>query len=440
MKRTLLTLILIATMTLSFFGCSGESELAGIYDQESISLVIIAGKHANSNNFTRDMMQKTREMVVSALSCTKSGDTYVAEADVTVIVNDGKPRAQEVSVGNADHLRTTAKNKGKLEEDIIDMLTGFTDVLKSDAIMAKEKGCDMQAALNQAKKVLQTKEGKEKHILILDTGISTEGHIDMHELDIMNSDVYDLMAQISETNHPDLTGIKVTFLGLGNVADPQKDLADTSGSEQKLIDFWEVYLEEKCGATLTRNIVFEPGMGEPLSSNEDLENPYPFVDPVDFDISKDEFEDTCDNITVFYSAQVGFKPNSAEFKNVEDAKEEFSKHIDNWKKFFEQNPDKIMYVVGSIAKVAVNEATVSDNPISLERAQRVVDLLTEEFGFDPHQFVVIDAGTTEFSWRNNDEFPEGKYDPAKQEANRVVAVIPETKTDLVQELKNKGEI
>ena len=50
---------------------------------------------------------------------------------------------------------------------------------------------------------------------------------------------------------------------------------------------------------------------------------------------------------------------------------------------------------------------------------------------------IIDAGTTPFSWRNADEFPDGtaaSYDMAAAQKNRVVAIISEN-SSLADELK-----
>lgn len=440
MKKSLLLFVLVFAMILG--GCgNGDSDIP--LDREPIELVIIAGKHANSNNFTDDMLERAAELIELAVDYDKSGNTYSAEVQMSLIVCDGKPKVEKMKVGKSSKLKTTADNKKLFKENVTALLSVIGTQLASDDVMAKERGSDLQGALNQAGKILRSKDAEEKHILIMDTGICTDGYLDMNTLKIQDGTLEQVMEQISPSAFPDLDGVNITFLGLGNVAQPQEDFGYDEELEQRLVEFWTAYLEEGCGAILTEDILFSNDEGEPLSSNEDLEHPYPFVPTVDFTPSENKITPPPEVLKLepFYSAELGFKPNSSEFRNTKEALKVIEKRVPAIKKYFEQNPGKVVYIVGSIARVSPDETLKKDNKYSQGRAQKVFEVLTSpEFGFNPSQFVVIDAGTNEFTWRSNQEFENGVKNSANQEANRLVALISETDTERVQELKDAGEL
>lgn len=441
--KKVLVMILVLFLFVFLSGCGGDKEDSNKadsyidYEQEAISLVIIAGKHANSNNFSESMMDQAKELILRAIKYEKDGSRRTAEVDVTLIVCDGKPRTEEFTIGNGSKLVTSANNKDLFEENVGLMLDAIVTKLVSDEVRAQESGCDLQAALNQAKKVLNSKKTSEKHILIMDTGICTEGNVDMRKLNFMDGTIDDVLSRIRSSSYTDLSDIEVTFLGLGNVADPQPDLSESSEAEQRLVDFWTIYLEEKCGATLTQEIFYEASEGDPLYSNEELENPYPYVPVVDFSI---ETNDTDFGTLAIHSAEVGFKPDSADFKDATQAKKVIRDYANYLREYFDYNPGKVVYIVGSIARTSANEKVVKDSALALKRANKILEVLINDFGFKVSQFKVIDAGTQKFSWRDCDEFPGGVYSPGNQEANRLVALIPETDVKHVQELKDAGEI
>ena len=72
---------------------------------------------------------------------------------------------------------------------------------------------------------------------------------------------------------------------------------------------------------------------------------------------------------------------------------------------------------------------------------KIKDLLVSEYGLDPARIVVIDAGTTVFSWRCSVEYPDGteaSRDNGAMQKNRVVAIIPESDAACMAELRNAG--
>lgn len=114
--------------------------------------------------------------------------------------------------------------------------------------------------------------GKERHILILDTGICTTGKASMvrdKPIDIYQESAKEFVQCIPEDGFPDLEGIQVTFWGMGNVASPQIDYRANNSYKQWLLDVWTEILVEKCGGTLTEEILFSESAGDPMMWFED---------------------------------------------------------------------------------------------------------------------------------------------------------------------------
>lgn len=134
----------------------------------------------------------------------------------------------------------------------------------------------------------------------------------------------------------------------------------------------------------------------------------------------------------FHTSDLGFEPDKATFMDINQAHHAINTIVSELEKFLNETDYKI-FVVGSIAKTSPDR-TDRHNVTSMERAQAVTDMLIKEYDVPENRIVVIDAGVTEFSWRNANE------DDGPKQANRVVAIISENTSDLVQELRNNGYI
>lgn len=447
--KKIIAILLVLVMVFALSSCGDDSQSSGasgssvnfdinideIMAQEPASLVIIAGKHANSYNFTSDMCADAKACISKAIRVEKIDGSYIATIDLKVIVNDGNPAIENFTIGNASSLATKANNKEMLEQRIKGLLDEIVRKLASDEVMAREPGCDLQGAINQAQKALRDKTSK-KHILIMDTGISTEGYINMCEMDFVYSSAESMISCIRPGGFPDLTGIDVTFLGLGNVATPQPEFYNNTEAEGKLEKFWTIYLEEKCGATLTKSIIVVPKPeGEILSADKNSTNPYPEVPIVEV------VSTTKIGPISIKMEDIGFVGDKAEFKNKAKAAEVINEAAAELAEYLEVYPDMKVYVVGSVARAEIDEPEKQDDYLSKRRAEKVLELLLESgHDFNSENFIVIDAGTQEFSWRNANEFPDGELDRKEQEKNRVVAIIPEKCDDAVAELRAAEEI
>jgi len=416
---------------------------------EGISLVIIAGRHANANLYTIDQLDGVKKLIEKAVFKWQDGGDYNAEVKVFVIVSDGKPSKTPIAIegtANPDNpLKVTMKNDRARTNELNDVvIPGIINFLRSDTLRADNEGVDLLGAISEAQTILELNPGKENHILILDTGICTTGAFNMDLIRLQDGTPDDVVNKISAGGFPKLgaTNTKVTFWGLGNVAEPQLDLRSDSTFKTQLIDVWTKIIVEKCGATLTQPILFSESAGEPMMWVEDGSG-YPYVRPVLFSVVKPPEPPKQEDPPppppeVFAAAALGFEPDSSAFRDERQARELIGSKVDAIYKYICAYPDKTVYIVGSIARTSSGEATAKHNWLAKERAQKVAEILIKDYNIPSERLVVIDAGTTEFSWRPGKEFVNGVKNPQNQQSSRVVAIIAEDSTEKVDELRKAG--
>lgn len=457
MKKKLIVALLLAAL-LIFGLCGCEDATVFPENNEHASVVIIAGRHANANMYTQDMLDSIdlEEIVESSISYYMDGERYCAEANIYVISCDGKPSVVEITKdGEEIDLLYGSLYADNVMKSAASIAENVTEFLMSDALIADDKEVDLVAAVSLARDVLRMHPGKENHIVILDTGITTSGSINMLETDIQADSADVVLSGITEAAFPDLEGYKVTFTGVGNVAVGfQEDLSDDEVFKNCLTDFWTTYFKI-CGATLNGDIIYTYGQGEPMIHNSTSDSGYPYVSNVPFyrtpapEIEEGE-EETTPNAAppdekppVFNETVLGFNGGKATFRNGEASA---VNALNNKLAYFEQvlayDPDAVFYVVGSIAKTDPNRDHELGT-LSLERADKVAELLRtilkEKCGIRDEQIVSVAGGLTRFSWRSGVEFPNGatQADDGEQQKNRVVAIIPSIETELQAELKTK---
>lgn len=461
MKRKVKILGLIAMLVMSVFilnGCGNSTAEVGEEDSP-ISLVIIAGRHANANMYTEDMVKRAKSLIERSIVYSQDSSGHTAEAQVSVIVCDGDPTKVKVEVDGKNILKCTAGSRGKLQSEIDNMVSDIIDFLCSDDLRADDPEVDLLAAIGEAQKILNANPDSEHHIFILDTGVTTAGYLDMRAIDILAGECADIIDSI-RNGIPDLDvngSTYVTFLNLGNVAEPQGGLKSTQ-SEKRMVELWTSIIEA-AGGILTSDIYYSASEGEAMYYYEtpaEDDPGYEYVGTVHFaeedsngnvlpagiSIREQTGEEAAEKeiAYVLETADLGFKPDSAEFRDEAQAVQTINNISESLEEYV-NNTDYKIYIVGSIAKTAPDSHSRT-NRYSEARANAVARLLVQSYNVPEDRIVVIDAGTTQFPWRNANEFPNGsaKADPAEQQKNRVVAIIGENSADLVQCLKDENYI
>ena len=263
-------------------------------------------------------------------------------------------------------------------------------------------------------------------IVIIDSGISTSGYFNMTEIDIQNGTVEEIADKaIYQGAFPDLTGYEVVFIGLGNVSEQQPfDRSDTELTG-RLEEIWEYILTTKCGAKLVSSVRLAVSEGEPMMYDEGGDG-YPYVSPVMFEKSVSISLDEGFSLS---SQLVRFRPDTADFVNPNKAISTIKGCSEGFKVYVESSPSNYLYVVGSAAWTS-KYGDLKHDPVALKRANKIANVLNTDCGIPSDRIKVIDAGNTEFSWRNFE----------KAELNRLVRIIPNSATSEVNELRDKGYI
>ena len=398
-------------------------------DEDLINLVVITGNRANTSKIPIGS-------AVDDIFCNLVGRTFEisnleAEGNIAFVVSDGDPWRAEVLAqnGRPDDLRVSANNNyvlnNRIRNTISDVILPFMD---SDHLMAQTEEGDLFEALHIASRILRDMDpDRENHILIIDSGITTAGHIDMREFDIMESGVTNEVVSRLEMADlmPDLSNVGISFFNIGGGAYPQQ--VPSGPIEDALKAFWYDILRAT-GAQVLQMQGRSEG-GSPRTTNDG----YPFVSSVEFYNPEVDFSDL--RSEVFSAEHLGFIANESEFINEENARNVLLTTAQTLNEFLGNNPEHTVYIVGSQALGP--DGYTGWYTLSQERAERVKEVLVLEFNLPEAQLVAIGAGTTPLSWRNTDEFEAGEWRDDLAEQNRVVAIIPST-ADEVAELRSNG--
>jgi hypothetical protein len=393
---------------------------------------------------------------------------------VTIIVTGGTPRT--FAIEGIDFSATAYYSSYK--ENLIRQRTDeIIEILRdTDTIRATTEGNDLLAALVQAQAALNEAEDrsrnglKERHIIIFDTGIVTDGHMDFLRLGISEIDfVTNTDEKLSEINStisnellrrhllPDLQGVKITWAGLGDTCNVHQTIPNSA-----LIGVRELW----------RTVLISAGVDESdidfksytFGTNPNLHTPeghvcdddchgcdwFPFVPTIDF--NSDEF-DLSHQLQAMFAAlttanvygdttseqenrgngnmppppplsihndALGFLPNSYIVRdpaNFEFILAEYAKQLIP---YLEHHRSITLYIAGTMAR-----ANRTPNPcliLSTKRAEVVMDVLVRH-GVPENRLRAFGLGESGDPWRK-DEWATGSFNEAVARLNRKTMLIP----------------
>jgi len=457
MKQKLFQLF-ICTLLLTLTSCNDGNQYF-----EGINLVVVVGNRANSYALTDGDFEIIESFIERAFIPTSG---FNARANVAFIVSDGRPwRADLPNVEqmgsrlDVNPLIVTANNSTTREQRITENIRhGIVPFIQSNEFRARHTEADLLAALWMATDEIRRMDGDgDSYILIIDSGITTTGHLDLTNVDIQSEDLTytEIIVRLQQAGAlPDMNGINVVFEGIGNSAGFQVVPQNTIFRDQ-LIGLWSELLVASGASITCRNghsldlIAWSsPGVVpnehfETIPDSIDANNqPFLFVSTVFFrdvdpwgglgdvlvGIGTDPTEASSNAGGIFDAgiilpmAQLGFLPNSDDFYNIDNATQLLQSISYDMNLFLEQNPESRIYIVGSEARVSMERE--NDGTVSTRRANRVRNILIDSFDIPYYRLVAIGANTTIFSWRNTDEFVNGVHEPLNARQNMVVAIIP----------------
>lgn len=429
-KRYLLLIFCFVVSSL-FLAC-GDKQIR----EESIAVSIVLGRHANANEFSDDCYERVQDMVERA----------VHGGYVSVVISDGSPKKIDLidEKGRAISFKSDGKNEVVKKRYTDQRSKAIMNFIKDSNNRAQVTENDLLSAIKEARASLNNKSAADlsnKYILILDSGVSTAGDLKFQNInftkDIEKLPIKKIIKKLqkSEGVLPDLEDINIQFIGLGDVAYPQK-MDDTS--KVAVRNLWKSVLKA-CGANVTNGDILIAGLGDATGvntgnkPNESIRDDgtggdFPAVTPIQFNSIDLEFGDASDGGEVFKSRDgiptdaLGFKANTAEYIDADAALYILKPYADGIKSYLEKNPDEKIYLVGSVA--VTKEGDSGDFKLSKERAEKVKRTLVENYNLQKEQLVTIGLGGVA-PWHIN-EFVNGVFNSDLAANNRAVWILKES--------------
>ena len=306
------------------------------------------------------------EDVEEFLSCVNT----TLGGSASLVITDGNPqvigpvRFDEEKANSVQQEKTDKKKSAEVAE-----------MLKSAAASTPET--DLISALSLAARLAASGTAEDKQIVIRHSGVNTADSLPMQELDLVSSDITDLIDQLdAEALIPDLQGVKIHFFGLGDVAGSQQALSKKQ--VKWLQSFWQSFFE-RSGAEVTfhADIV----SGNALTNGHSV-TPVTPAEGVNF--------------VKFSSKKVEFKPDSDDFLDEETARSAIAEVA------AQMREGSAHYIIaGSTAKV---DNPTQDGParLSLLRAQAVRQVLVDA-GIDAERLTCVGLGNEVTSVRDMQE-------------------------------------
>lgn len=393
----------------------GASAAPSFTPQTAQPLAICWARRANTRLPSQAVFSQMAEPLLrSAFATDYDSQTgqYTACANLFVICTDGDPSATPVSY------EITANAPDTLSVRIGDAVEEFTSRLYSEEFMAKASEGDLLAGLGEASTVLENSAADSANLLIVDSGITTSGFLDMGQLDIMALPCDQILAAVQD-GLPDFSHCQVNavFMDLGNTcgSQAQADLRKSSSYKSNLMALWDTILQ-KSGIE-NRQLYWASNEGVEQVQQEGESGTLPAVSPVRFAQQKEE------GVYLMDSTEIGFQKDSAEFADEATALESLQKAADWANTYLAAHPASRITAVGTIAKLTPGD-NAANHPLSKARADKVVSILTSTYGLPADRITALDGGTNRYSWNEAAEFTsDGTPIASAQQANRMVALI-----------------
>ena len=370
-------------------GTGGQSSASNTTDA-TVSVAVVVGAHSNANVISVNAEEIENQVYNSCYSC----------GMVSLVRADGKPEEflkvniPEPSVDGLSDRKLKSIAEGYRNE----ILASFN----TDGA-AKYAEVDTLEAIRLAANSLQTVPSGDKYLVIADPGLSTTGYLDFCRNDLFNTPTDEIIDALEkEMAIPNLNGMNVIWLYLGQVAEPQPRLSEVQ--KAKLTEIWTGVLDKAGAASYN------------FRTHTAASAVYTGLPPVStVNANAREIEIKPIEKIVLDSESVSFIGDKATFVNKEDAE----KAISNVARILIDHPDNNVYVVGCTAS-----ATGKDDfcqKLSEARADAVVDVL-ESYGISSDRMTAV--GLADHApWHIPDLNEEGYQIEEYASQNRCVVVL-----------------
>lgn len=340
-------------------------------------------------------------------------DSAYSWGNVSAIVIDGEPSVQcNWDIQDPGKNINDAKKKQLAQNSTNTIVSNLTQVKATVPEIDTLKGIQVGAnALNSTYEC-------EKSLIVFDAGLSTTGVLNFAEKNILDVPVEVIVEQLNNMHAiPNLSGVNVTWIGLGQVCGNQEALP--SSYKYKLQTLWNEILKAS-GAT---SITFDTS---PLTLDEnDCELPKCSVVPIVADCLEISSVTLPEAVKFDENSSIKFKGDKSEFIDASAAEKELMPIAE----YLCANPDEYLYILGMTATV-----TGSDfgKELSIERAEACKKLLMKN-RVKEHQLICVGLGQTPNPLRVNDIDENGLQIEELAKINRAVFFIKQD-SELVEKI------
>ena len=327
-------------------------------------------------------------------------------SNITGIVADGEAAMGVDVLWNRPENLNNAKHKqlaGEYTEKVMRDLSSLT---------ANDAESDALAAIQMATDTLRGSGSEKKTMLVISSGLNTTGALNFASSNLLETDPEWIAAQLADINSiPDLDGIDVIWMGMGQTAGHQSPL--DANNRAKLTAIWTAVLQAGNPASLTIDPTpladIEPKDGLPLCSavsfvTSTLSAPQQVSEQEQAPAVQD------DTVIRFDEASVCFLPDQAVLADREAASNALK-------------PIAAQLLQSNIQVVlAGTTASVGGDGIELSeaRAEAIKQVLVEEFAVPADQIRCVGLGRRDWSMRAHDLDSNGALIEKQAKLNRAV--------------------
>ncbi len=408
--KILITAALAAALTT---GCTplgnalGSSMLGGGSGHEkgeaAIALTVVRGDNSNETDIPYNAKTVT-DLVYQ--TCYTYGTVAFANADgdCKVIFQTDVPEPEIKGLSESRKKKIAEDQKKQLMDEL-----------------AKVRPCapevnTLKAISQLATTYKNSDEGMDKVMLVMNSGLTTTGYLDFTK-GYLSLDAEEVVHRLeAQEAIPDLSGVDVIWMYLGQTALPQEELSEIQ--KHRLQDIWEKILIAggAKSVTFTGDISSDKtDKGYPTVTPVDVEkyDCEPFDDDDDETLEKDAGEEVGISTTILTSEELNFVGDKAEFIDSNLA----TAVLKGTAEQMLQLPDNKVYIVGT---TATGDKNFCDE-LSLRRAYAVRDVLVS-LGVPESQMIPMGLGCSDH-WHVPDIDGSGRQIEEEARKNRKVMIF-----------------